>query len=236
MKFLIADDHGLFREGLRLVLLQLDRDLTVVEASDFDQALRLAATESELRIILLDLAMPGMPWTEALPALRALVPDVPVVILSALEEPDLVLQAIELGAAGFIPKSSNSKVMVGALNLVLGGGVYLPPTLSESDSALDDATLALNGAVAARLTRRQQEVLVLVGEGRSNKEIARHLSLSEGTVKLHVTAILKALGVNNRTRAVVAASQMGFAALPRSGIPSTPDSYPQDSKPTSEIS
>ncbi|MFN3076460.1 MAG: response regulator [Alphaproteobacteria bacterium] len=212
MRILIADDHGLFREGMRLVLQQLSRDLVVIEAADFPQTLRLAASEPNVRVILLDLAMPGMPWTAALTALRATVPQVPVVILSASEDRGLVRQAIDLGASGFIPKSSTSKVMVEALQQVLRGEVFLPAT--REDSSLP--VLAVSSAAAGLLTPRQREVLALVGEGRSNKEIARQLALSEGTVKLHVTAILKALNVNNRTRAVVTASQMGLTPpLPR---------------------
>lgn len=225
MKILIADDHGLFREGLRLVLQQLDRELRIVEASDFPQAVAAAKTEGDLRIVLLDLNMPGMPWQEGLTTLRELVPDVPVVILSASEDRPLVMQAVKLGAAGFIPKSSNSGVMLGALQLVLSGGVYLPPALVEQagSGSSSGGDKGINSATAALLTPRQREVLALVGEGKSNKEVARLLDLSEGTVKLHVTAILKALKVNNRTRAVVAASQLGLTPLPRAGAYKMPE-------------
>lgn len=226
MKILIADDHGLFREGLRLVLQQLEADLQVVEASDFPQAMSVAEAEPDLRAILLDLAMPGMPWQEGLANLRARIPDVPVVILSASEDRPLVMQAVKLGAAGFIPKSSNSRIMLGALRLVLSGGVYLPPALLEPASSGEGGTgggRGGNGTASALLTPRQREVLALVGEGKSNKEIARLLDLSEGTVKLHVTAILKALKVNNRTRAVVAASQLGLTPMARpSGVYAKP--------------
>ncbi|MEO5373179.1 MAG: response regulator transcription factor [Alphaproteobacteria bacterium] len=223
MKILIADDHGLFREGLRLVLQQLDSNLQVVEASDFHQAVA-AATSGEnldLSLVLLDLSMPGMPWQEALAALRANTPDLPVVILSATDDRPLVMQAVKLGASGFIPKSSNSRVMLGALQLVLSGGVYLPPALVEQSpsgqSHHSRGEAMADGTEGAILTPRQREVLALVGEGKSNKEVARLLELSEGTVKLHVTAILKALNVNNRTRAVVAASQLGLTPLPKVG-------------------
>ena len=219
VKILIADDHDLFREGLRFVLQHLDASLQIIEAANFPEALEKSRHESNLHVVLLDLAMPGMTWQEGLVALREHLLGVPVVILSASEEQPLVMQAVKLGASGFIPKSSNSKLMLGALRLVLSGGVYLPPALLEN-SITPKAVLGGNGDINLRgtphvlLTSRQREVLTLVGEGKSNKEIARLLDLSEGTVKLHVTAILKALKVNNRTRAVVAASQLGLTTLP----------------------
>jgi len=213
MKILIADDHELFRDGLRHVLEQMDDDVSVVEASDYPQALTLVEKETDIGIVLLDLSMPGMPWSEGLQALRQKLPlDVPVIVLSASDDRLHVLQAVNLGAAGFIPKTSSSRVMLSALKLVLSGGVYLPPALlDQSDhSGEPPAAKAAAEGAAAFLTPRQREVLALLGQGKSNKEIARVLNLAEGTVKLHVTAILKALNVNNRTRAVVAASQLGL--------------------------
>ena len=216
MKILIADDHELFREGLRHVLGQLEDNVQVVEAGDFSQAFALADSHPDIDIVLLDLNMPGANWDEGLPRLRATLPqDVPVVVLSAADDRRSVLQAVEMGAAGYIPKTSSSRVMLSALKLVLSGGVYLPPALIERSVPRGEG---LNPAVVEQamsiLTPRQREVLSLLGEGKSNKEIARILELAEGTVKLHVTAILKALNVNNRTRAVVAAAQMGLTVQP----------------------
>lgn len=127
-----------------------------------------------------------------------------------------MLEAVRLGAAGFIPKTSSSKVMLSALRLVMSGGVYLPPALIDENSvSTRDAPGADMSLDATPLTPRQREVLALLGQGKSNKEIARTLNLSEGTVKLHVTAILKALNVSNRTGAVVAASRLGLTSLTR---------------------
>ncbi len=215
MKIMIADDHELFRDGLRHVLEQLGEGVAIVEASDYNEALAKADSEEGIAIVLMDLAMPGMPWGEGLQALRERLPaEVPIIVLSASDDRRHVLQAVNLGAAGFIPKTSSSRVMLSALKLVLSGGVYLPPALLEqgSGSAFSDLPGAPFGAenAASFLTPRQREVLALLGQGKSNKEIARVLHLAEGTVKLHVTAILKALNVNNRTRAVVAASQLGL--------------------------
>jgi DNA-binding NarL/FixJ family response regulator len=212
MKILIADDHALFREGLHQVLSQLGEPLTIVEAGDFPQALTAAERETDIEVVLLDLAMPGMEWNDGLQRLKELLPEsVPIVILSASDDRRHVLEAINMGAAGFIPKTSSSRVMLSALKLVLSGGVYLPPALLQQGAHGFDGPMPSEGSVSF-LTPRQREVLALLGEGQSNKEIARVLTLAEGTVKLHVTAILKALGVNNRTRAVVAASQLGLVA------------------------
>jgi DNA-binding NarL/FixJ family response regulator len=212
MKILIADDHELFRDGLRHVLDQLGGSLTIVEASDFEQAVAAVEREPDIDIVLLDLSMPGMTWNEGLQRLKDMLPEaVPIIVLSASDDRRHVLQAVNMGAAGFIPKTSSSRVMLSALKLVLSGGVYLPPALLEQSSSQADGLgpMANENAVSF-LTPRQREVLALLGQGKSNKEIARVLQLAEGTVKLHVTAILKALNVNNRTRAVVAASQLGL--------------------------
>jgi len=227
VRILIADDHELFRDGLRLVLSELDPGLEILEASSFDEAITRAAEPPGVDLALLDLVMPGMSWHEGLTTLKQRLGEVPLVVLTAAEDRRLVADAVRLGASGFIPKTSSSKVMIGALRLVLSGGVYLPPALledkevaslkqalplgSDSPDALNDPERAgVRPATSALLTPRQREVLALLGQGKSNKEIARVLDLSEGTVKLHVTAILKALKVHNRTGAVVAAARLGF--------------------------
>ncbi|OIQ93855.1 transcriptional regulatory protein DegU [mine drainage metagenome] len=214
MKIMIADDHELLRDGLRHVLELSEDGIAIVEACDYPEALAMAESERNLDAVLLDLSMPGMVWSEGLTALRGLLPrDVPIIVFSALNDRRTIMQAVNLGAAGYIPKSSPRRVMLGALRLVLSGGVYLPPSLLDQQLEVggsDQASLHISfQGVASGLTPRQREVLLLLGQGKSNKEIARTLELAEGTVKLHVTAILKALKVSNRTSAVVAASQMG---------------------------
>ncbi len=225
VKILIADDHELFRDGLRLVLSELDPDLSILEASSYDDALKAVEGEGPFDLVLVDLVMPGKGWQEGLAALKTLAPETPAVILSANEDRKLVLEGVRLGAAGFIPKTSSSKVMISALKLVLSGGVYLPTALLDADDGPSMSARRLDaspmggdpgmggggGGVVTPLTPRQKEVLALLGQGKSNKEIARVLNLSEGTVKLHVTAILKALGANNRTGAVVAAQRLGLS-------------------------
>ncbi len=214
MKIMIADDHELLRDGLRHVLELSEDGIAIVEACDYPEALAMAESERNLDAVLLDLSMPGMVWSEGLTALRGLLPrDVPIIVFSALNDRRTIMQAVNLGAAVYIPKSSPRRVMLGALRLVLSGGVYLPPSLLDQQLEVggsDQASLHISfQGVASGLTPRQREVLLLLGQGKSNKEIARTLELAEGTVKLHVTAILKALKVSDRTSAVVAASQMG---------------------------
>jgi len=207
VKILVADDHALFRDGLRYVLARLGDEVEVLEAKDCTEALALVGSRPDLDLLLLDLAMPGMDGLAGLRVLRARRPSMPVVILSASEEPADVRQALDRGAMGFIPKSSTSSVMLGALRLVLSGGVYLPPAFLDRFQTGRTPT-AVPSIEALGLTPRQHDVLRLLGKGQSNKEIARVLGLAEGTVKLHISAILRALGVGSRTRAVIAAARL----------------------------
>ena len=241
MKILIVDDHPLIREAMRSVLKQLDGGIEVLEAGTCDEALAVAARESELALVLLDLRLPGTSGLDGLQVLRDRHPSVPVVVLSASEDRSEVMRAIDLGAMGFIPKTQPSGVMIGALKVVLSGGVYLPadvmsqpatPTLpsvttGETEGIYDPKA---QGAELG-LTPRQAEVLSLLIQGKPNKVICRDLNLAEGTVKIHVAAILKALGVMNRTQAVVAVSRMGLKLgplRPRPGAqpPGGPDAGP----------
>ena len=217
MKLLLADDHALFREGMAHVLTQLHNQLELFEAGTCDEALRIAAEQPELDLLLLDLNMPGIHGLAAVSAFRHKFPDLPLVVLSAVEAHDDVEQVLDAGASGFIPKSSSAQVMLSALRLVLSGGVYLPPLLLNRAapppprSAQQAHAPRLGSALSGRmesLTERQLEVLRLLAEGKPNKLIARALTLSEGTVKIHLAAIFRALNVNNRTEAVVAGERL----------------------------
>jgi DNA-binding NarL/FixJ family response regulator len=201
---------------LRYLLAQLDDQVEIVEAKDGAEALSLASSHPDLELILLDIGMPGMDGLTGLRLFRARMPAVPVVVVSGSEEPADVRQALEAGALGFIPKSSPSKVMLGALRLVLSGGVYLPPSYLAGAQAMRVPVTATS-VEALGLTPRQHDVLRLLGQGKSNKEIARALGLVEGTVKLHISAILRALGVDNRTQAVIAATRLLDPAAGKSG-------------------
>ncbi len=206
MKILIVDDHALFREGLRHVLNAYDEEVSIVEASDYDHALQHASDNPDLDMVLLDLNMPGKDGFATLESFTRLFPALPVVIISASILQSNVQRALDAGAVGYIPKDTTSAVMLSALRLILSGGIYVPQGLLNSQgNSLDQ-----NGSHESSLTARQVEVLNLLVQGCSNKEIASKMDVAEATVKMHVTAILKSLGVNNRTQAAMAAEKLGL--------------------------
>lgn len=227
MKILVIDDHPLIREALRHVLVQLDASLDLLEAEECETGMGLAEAHPDLDLVLLDLSLPGTHDLSALELFRQSFPAIPVVVVSARDEHDLVLGALDAGAMGFIPKTSSNALMINALRLVLSGGVYVPPQAlpgGEGAAPAQAAPLpqtllqapAQSGVSADELglTERQRDVLELVLQGLPNKLICRQLNLAEGTVKIHVTAILKALNVTNRTQAVLAASRLGLRLRP----------------------
>ncbi|MBK8184546.1 MAG: response regulator transcription factor [Candidatus Competibacteraceae bacterium] len=228
MRILLVDDHTLFREALLHVLKQFESSAVVIEAATAKEAIRLAAHYHDLDLILLDLALPGSSGLSALPELRELRPTVPLVILSASEEPLSVRQALRMGAMGYIPKSCSSHEMISALRLVMAGEIYVPPALLSALEALEMPPAASGtdspGETPARpppahndagfegLTPRQLEVLRLMAQGLSNKTIGKRLNVAEGTIKLHVTAVMRALHAANRTQAVIEAGRRGLIA------------------------
>ena len=216
MKILLVDDHTLVREGLRHVLVRLGNDVAIMEAADCHEALQIVARDTDFDVILLDVAMPGMNGLEGLERLRERLPSTPIVMLSASEDAGMVRGALRRGAQGFIPKSSSGNVMLGALRLVFSGGIYLPPSLVSRPRAAASGAASSAGGVAGRadtglgLTLRQRDVLALMVKGKTNKEIARLLNMSETTVRTHATAIFRVLNVSNRTQAGHVAAQRGF--------------------------
>ncbi|WP_372394358.1 response regulator transcription factor [Azospirillum sp. HJ39] len=213
MKILIGDDHVLFREGLRRLLEQLRENATFAEASNFDELLDMAAVKDEAYdLVLTDLRMPGWPGFSGIGMLRDRQPNAKVVVISASEAQTDVREALENGAAGYIPKSSSVKIMLSALDLIFSGGVYVPATVLregiEGDQRGGGSVMPPSDPQLEQLlTQRQREVLDRLREGKSNKQIAHELGLSEGTVKIHMTAIFKSLGVRNRTQAAMAFPQ-----------------------------
>ncbi|WP_207461896.1 response regulator transcription factor [Azospirillum sp. SYSU D00513] len=214
MNVLLADDHLLFRDGLRRLLHQLAQDLTFFEASSFDEVRSFCDSGTAFDLLLIDLGMPGWNGFSDLSDIRQRLPKALMVVVSASERRSDLMAALEAGAAGYIPKSSSAKVLLGALQLVLAGGVYLPAQAIRGDiDTAEDAGVAdvMNGLPAGsadQLTPRQREVLTRLRDGKSNKQIAIELGLTEGTVKVHVTAILRLLGVRNRTQAALTAHGM----------------------------
>ncbi|RMF07680.1 MAG: DNA-binding response regulator [Alphaproteobacteria bacterium] len=212
MHVLIADDHGLFREGCKLLLQELDPKASIAEASDFNEVQEILKSQNDFDLILLDLKMPGLGEIEGLRRTRELAPATPIVVVSALEDPYYAQRVMSSGAAGYIPKSANHSVIFNAIKLILAGGHYVPPDLMSSTGTkkpnLGDAKPGKRFVddVEKVLTPRQLDVMRHLAKGDSNKKIAEKLGLSEGTVKVHVAAILKALNAANRTQAVIMAS------------------------------
>ncbi|HEX4884085.1 MAG TPA: response regulator transcription factor [Casimicrobiaceae bacterium] len=194
----IADDDPLIRAAMRGVLARLDPQPRIVEAGDMDGVLRLSAADPAPDLVLVDLRMPGGQGIDGVRALRALAPQVPVAILSADEDRAIVHALLALGVAGFIPKSHTSELIVQAVQLMLAGGNYVPLCLLGSGPSPLEQT---------GLTGRRVEVLRLLSRGLSNKEIARELGISEGTVKVHLLGVFRLLGVRNRTQAVLASQR-----------------------------
>ena len=201
MKTLLVDDHALLRETLAAVMVQIWPSLQVLQASSLAQACTLCDEHPDLRLVLLDLGLPDAQGLHSLTTLRERAPDARHVVLSADDRPQTVLAAIDAGAVGFIPKTSEFRVMAEALERVLQGGVYLP----ASATALADTP-----ADVPVLSPRQLSVLALLVKGQSNKGISRTLDLSASTVKTHLEAVFRRLGVNSRTQAVVAVARLGL--------------------------
>lgn len=210
MKILLADDHDLFRAGLSLVLAELDARLSLLQAANLNAALLCAEDQPDLDLALLDLNMPGMDGMQGLIQFRARFPDIPAVIVSASDDLADIREVLAAGASGFIHKSTAPQVMLSALRLVLAGGVYIPSYALGESRAADSNGAKKKAPWAGGLTTRQLEVLRLLAAGKPNKLIARELDLSEGTVKIHLSAIFRVLEVNNRTEAVLAAQQLNL--------------------------
>jgi len=213
MKFLVADVHAVFRVGLVYLLQRLEPEAEMLEASDYAEALEIAEREESIDLILVDLLMPGIEGYSGISALRDRARTAPIIVVSARENPTDVQASLDNGAMGYLPKSSSTEVMLNAIRLVLAGGMYLPPALlgkSGRDRGAESLEASfgqprLSDQVSRSLTRRQRDVMRLLALGCSNKAVAQELSLAEGTVKVHVSAIFKALNVTNRTEAVITA-------------------------------
>jgi DNA-binding NarL/FixJ family response regulator len=202
MKVLLVDDHLLVRDGISLVLEELDHDLTVFTASTCCEALALLEEHNSVDLVLLDIGLPDVNGIECLKTIRVRDSLLPVVMLSALNKPEKIKEAIENGARGFIPKNANKEILLSAIRLVLAGGIYMPDSSLVTNS---NAYSEINS-----LTPRQQEVLRLLAEGASNKVIGNTLGMAEATVRVHVTSILRVLKVQNRTEAAIKAREISF--------------------------
>lgn len=205
----IVDDHPLFRDALRQALSDKFVELQISEAGSLDGLSEALEEASETELVLLDLTMPGVKGFSGLMYLRAQYPEIPVVIVSANEDPGAIRRCIEFGASGFIPKSLPVDTIRDAVASVLEGDVWTPPDLDLSAVEGDETADVVSRL--ATLTPQQVRVLMMLSEGLLNKQIAYKLSVSEATVKAHVSAILQKLGVDSRTQAVIAVNKIESA-------------------------
>lgn len=199
--FIVADDHPLLRGAMRAALSGVCDNAQVLEAGDFETAAKLVGDYPEADLVLLDLNMPGSSGLSGLITLRAIQPSVPVIVISAFGDDLTIRRAMELGASGFVSKSASMEEIRAAIATVMGGGVAAPPDLAhipETNSEVAELLPQIRS-----LTPQQKRVLAMLAEGLLNKQIAYELSVSELTVKAHVSAILQKLGVNSRTQAVI---------------------------------
>ncbi|WP_026376752.1 response regulator transcription factor [Aestuariibacter salexigens] len=203
---LIADDHPLYRDALRGALSLSLPDLTLLEAGDLNQTVS-QLEKHDVDLLLLDLHMPGSNDLFGLLHIRKLYPDVPVAVVSGTEDPTIISKIVGVGALGFIPKTTGADDIAKAINAIMDGDVWLPEGLSDKIEEVDDAFSELADQVAS-LTPSQYKVLCYMRDGLLNKQIGYNLDIAEATVKAHVTAIFRKLGINNRTQAVLIASQL----------------------------
>lgn len=201
----LADDHPIVRSALIAALSGLGPDVRFIEAHDAPSTLALVDANPDLDLLLMDLNMPGVQGIDIAREIRALAPALPLAIVTAEDDADVVSDLLDLGVCGFIPKTDSPNVIVSAVRLMLDGGIYVPPRLLKLGNAPGKG---ING-VAAKLglTERQLEVVRLLARGQSNKAIARQLGVTEGTIKVHLLGVFRALNVRNRTAAVISAQR-----------------------------
>ena len=213
-KILIVDDHPMFREALRGAVKFALADAEVFEAGSIAVAREVIRDKTGIEIVLLDLSLPGTSGFDGLVLLRSSFPRIPIMIVSGLDDPRIVQEAIRLGAAGFVPKSVDKSTLAKALSEVLNGSVFVPGDLAQTLSA--PCASSVTSDIAARLaelTPAQVRVLQLIRHGRLNKQIAHELGVSETTVKAHVSEILRKLNVVSRTQAVIETAQLDFGTI-----------------------
>ena len=209
--FIVADDHPLFREALIHAIGNCVEEAAIIEADSLDTLQEVVQANPEADLLLLDLNMPGVSGFSALAYIRNNHASLPTVIVSAMDDPAVIRRSIQHGASGFIPKSSAIATLEEGIRAVLDGEVWIPDGIDLQDDRLDSEEAGIAAALSS-LTPHQFRVLMMLGEGLLNKQIAYQLSVSEATIKAHVTAILRKMNVNNRTQAVLAVQQLRINA------------------------
>ncbi|MBC3766093.1 response regulator transcription factor [Neptunicella marina] len=204
---LIADDHPLYRDALRGALSMCLDNLTMLEACDLTQTIQILEQNPDIDLLLLDLHMPGSGDLFGLIHIRKLFPDLPVAVVSGLEEPQIISKVLSTGALGFVSKTTGSAQIAQAVQSMLDGDVWVPEGYTDTDSEEDAEFAALADQISS-LTPAQYKVLCYMRDGLLNKQIGFKLDIAEATVKAHITSIFRKLGINNRTQAVLIASQL----------------------------
>ncbi len=220
MKFLVADDHELFLQGLEFILKKEYPEVDLVLAGDYAQILDILNKQNDFDLLITDLAMPGGNWLEALQKVHSQAPEMPIIVVSAVFDKEILQKTYNIGVSGYVSKSFPNNIIISAINLVLAGGMYIPPDLVKLSSQfttgqLNDLIKGFDNSQKKQtdeklLTPRQLEVLQCLANGMSNKQIAYKLGLSEGTVKIHITLLMRALNVTNRVAAVRAGERAGL--------------------------
>ena len=220
MKFLVADDHELFLQGLEFILKKEYPEVDLVLAGDYTQILDILNKQNDFDLLITDLAMPGGNWLEALQKVHSQAPEMPIIVVSAVFDKEILQKTYNIGVSGYVSKSFPNNIIISAINLVLAGGMYIPPDLVKLSSQfttgqLNDLIKGFDNSQKKQtdeklLTPRQLEVLQCLADGMSNKQIAYKLGLSEGTVKIHITLLMRALNVTNRVAAVRAGERAGL--------------------------
>lgn len=215
MKYLIVDDHALVAGALTLLLEDRDPEADVHTAATADAALELVDREGDADLLILDLSLPGVTGTELMEEIVRRQPMLKILVVSGLADQESIMRVLQLGAAGFVPKSLDTELLSSAIDFVLKGGVYIPSKLlteSQKDGFFTRTAARLEAPESAppHLTDRQLDVLAQLAKGAPIKRICRELDLSEGTVKTHVAAIYRSFGASNRTEALIAARRAGF--------------------------
>lgn len=215
MKYLIVDDHALVTGALTLLLEDRDPEADVHTAATADAALELVDREGDADLLILDLSLPGVTGTELMEEIVRRQPMLKILVVSGLADQESIMRVLQLGAAGFVPKSLDTELLSSAIDFVLKGGVYIPSKLlteSQKDGFFTRTAARLKAPESAppHLTDRQLDVLAQLAKGAPIKRICRELDLSEGTVKTHVAAIYRSFGASNRTEALIAARRAGF--------------------------
>ena len=209
MKVLITDEQSLFRDGLSLRLKQINQDIAILQSSNLVDMQKILSKEPDIDILIVDIDLAELNAAEIINKIKNLAPNTKIVAISSSEDTRNIKKILSCGVKGNIPKRSDSNILSGALKLILDGGTYIPPAML--DNGIDyNGSSHISNPLKKNLTNRQSQVLDLIAQGKSNKQIAYDMGVSEATVKLHINALLRSLKVNNRTQAVITAQKMGL--------------------------